>query len=84
MAVASGAVASGVGYSIWYAALQGLTGTQAAVVQLMAPVLAAAGGVVFLSEMITGRLIVSSIMVLGGVGLSIAGHAGLIRIRNRK
>ena len=48
-AVASGAVASGIGYAIWYAALKGLTGTAAATVQLSVPVIAAIGGVLLLS-----------------------------------
>jgi drug/metabolite transporter (DMT)-like permease len=74
LAVASGALASGVGYVIWYAALRGLTATRAAVVQLAVPVLAAAGGVVFLQETISARLVVSTVMVLGGIGLAIAGR----------
>jgi drug/metabolite transporter (DMT)-like permease len=81
LAVVSGAVASGMGYAIWYMALRGLTATHAAFVQLTAPVLAAAGGVLFLSEGISVRLVVSAVMVLGGVGLAVAAHAGLVRIR---
>jgi drug/metabolite transporter (DMT)-like permease len=74
LAVASGALASGLGYVAWYAALSGLTGMQAAVVQLAAPVLAAAGGVIFLAEAISIRLVVSAIMVLGGIALAIVGR----------
>jgi drug/metabolite transporter (DMT)-like permease len=74
LSVASGAVASGLGYVAWYAALSGLTGMQAAVVQLAAPVLAAAGGVIFLAEMISIRLVFSAIMVLGGIALTIVGR----------
>lgn len=74
LAVASGALASGVGYVIWYAALRGLTAARAAVVQLAVPVLAAAGGVVFLQETISSRLVVSTVMILGGIGLAIAGR----------
>ena len=59
-AVVSGAVASGVGYVIWYAALRGLTGTGAATVQLSVPVIAAIGGVILLSEAVTLRLVVAS------------------------
>jgi drug/metabolite transporter (DMT)-like permease len=81
LAVASGAVASGMGYAVWYSALRGLTATQAALVQLTAPVLAAAGGVVFLSEGVSLRLVISAVMVLGGVGLAVASHAGWVRIR---
>ena len=74
LAVASGALASGVGYFVWYAALAGLTATRAATVQLAVPVLAAAGGVIFLSEQITVRLIFAAILILGGVGLALLGR----------
>jgi drug/metabolite transporter (DMT)-like permease len=71
-AIASGAVASGLGYVAWYAALRGLTATRAAVLQLSVPVLAAAGGVVFLTEPISLRLIVSAMLVIGGIALTLA------------
>jgi drug/metabolite transporter (DMT)-like permease len=80
LAVLSGAVASGVGYVIWYAALKGLTTTRAAIVQLSVPVLAAIGGVLFLSEEITPRLIISSIVILGGIALAIWGRDYVARI----
>ena len=66
-AVASGAITSGLGYAIWYAALRGLDATRAAVVQLSVPALTAAGGVALLAEPVTARLIVASAAVLGGV-----------------
>jgi drug/metabolite transporter (DMT)-like permease len=68
-AVVSGAVASGIGYVIWYAALRGLTGTGAATVQLSVPVIAAIGGVLLLSEAVTPRLVLASAATLGGVAL---------------
>lgn len=68
-AVASGAFASGLGYAIWYVALPHLKATTAATVQLSVPVLAAGGGVMFLSEPVTLMLAISSVAVLGGVGL---------------
>jgi drug/metabolite transporter (DMT)-like permease len=68
-AVASGAIASGIGYVIWYAALKGLRATSAATVQLSVPVIAAIGGVLLLSEEITLRLVVASLATLGGVAL---------------
>ena len=71
-AVASGALASGVGYAIWYTALKGLHATQAATVQLSVPAIAAAGGVVFLGEPITLRLLIASVAILGGVALVVA------------
>lgn len=67
LAIASGAIASGLGYVIWYAALRGLTGTRAATVQLSVPIIAAFGGVAFLSEQITPRLLIASAATLGGV-----------------
>jgi drug/metabolite transporter (DMT)-like permease len=72
-AVASGALASGVGYVIWYAALRGLTSTQAALLQLLVPVIAALGGIVFLSETLTNRLIVGGFLIIGGVTLALIG-----------
>jgi drug/metabolite transporter (DMT)-like permease len=74
LAVASGALASGIGYVVWYAALRGLTATRAATVQLSVPVLAALGGVMFLSEVLTARLAVSAVLILGGVALALAGR----------
>lgn len=67
LAASSGGIASGIGYTIWYMALRGLSTTQAAVVQLLVPVIVALGGVVFLNEEITLRLTLSAIMVLGGI-----------------
>ena len=72
-AVLSGAIASGVGYAIWYTALRGLTATQAALLQLTVPVLAALGGVFFIHETITMRLIVAGFLILFGVVLALVG-----------
>ncbi len=77
LAVASGAVASGLGYAVWYAALAGLTATRAATVQLSVPVIAAAGGVVLLSEQVTLRLLVSSAATLGGIAIVLAQREAL-------
>ncbi|MDQ2989950.1 MAG: DMT family transporter [Pseudomonadota bacterium] len=68
-AVASGALASGIGYAIWYTALRGLAATIAATVQLSVPVIAALGGVALLGETITARLLFTSIAILGGIWL---------------
>lgn len=70
-AAASGALASGVGYALWYAALPQLRATQAATVQLSVPVLAALGGVALLGEPLTLRLTLASVAILGGIGLVI-------------
>ena len=70
-AVASGALASGLGYAIWYTALPSLKATKAATVQLSVPVLATLGGVVFLGEAVSLRLAAASIAILGGIALVI-------------
>ena len=70
-AVVSGALASGVGYVLWYAALPGLKATHAATIQLSVPVIAAVGGVALLGETITLRLLLSSAGILGGIALVI-------------
>jgi drug/metabolite transporter (DMT)-like permease len=70
-AIASGALASGLGYSIWYTALPALKATNAATVQLSVPVIAALGGVVLLGEAITLRLALASMAILGGIALVI-------------
>lgn len=67
LACASGAIASGVGYSIWYVAMPLLKSTQAAVVQLCVPVLAAVAGVLFLSEQLTVEFVIASSLILGAV-----------------
>lgn len=73
-AVASGALASGLGYAIWYTALPGLRATSAATVQLSVPVIAALGAAAFLGEAITLRLVLASVAVLGGIALVITGR----------
>ncbi|MCH8058488.1 MAG: DMT family transporter [Proteobacteria bacterium] len=74
LAVLSGGIASGIGYTIWYIALGGLSTTQAAVVQLSVPAIAAFGGVLFVSEAITARLTLSASMILGGILLVVLGR----------
>ncbi len=70
-AVSSGALASGIGYAIWYTALPALKATNAATVQLSVPVIAALGGVLFLGESLTLRLVLASLAILGGIALVI-------------
>ncbi len=74
-AVLSGTIASGIGYSIWYAALKHLTSTSAAVLQLAVPVIAAVGGVTLLGETATAQLAIASALILGGIGLTIKGRS---------
>jgi drug/metabolite transporter (DMT)-like permease len=73
LAILSGAIASGVGYSVWYAALKYHTATRAAIFQLSVPAIASIGGVVFLSESLSTRIIFASLSILGGIGLAIFG-----------
>jgi drug/metabolite transporter (DMT)-like permease len=68
-AVASGALTSGVGYAIWYTVLPGLRATHAATVQLSVPVIAAVGGIAFLGEQMTLRLVIAAAAILGGIAL---------------
>lgn len=68
-AVASGALTSGIGYVLWYAALPGLRAGTAATVQLSVPVIAACGAVVFLGEAWSLRLVLASATILGGIAL---------------
>jgi drug/metabolite transporter (DMT)-like permease len=72
-AVLSGAIASGMGYAIWYTALPALRATTAATVQLSVPAIAAGGGVLFLGEPLTLRLVIASAAILGGVAMAILG-----------
>ncbi|HET8760707.1 MAG TPA: DMT family transporter [Nitrospiria bacterium] len=78
LAVVSGSLTSGIGYVIWYAALRGLTATRAAVVQLAVPVLVAFAGILFLSEPISPRLVISAVMILGGVALTLIAKDRLV------
>jgi drug/metabolite transporter (DMT)-like permease len=71
LAVASGAVTSGLGYVVWYAALRGLSSMRAAVVQLSVPVLAAVGGALWLGEALSMRLLLAVLAILGGIALAL-------------
>ena len=75
LALASGIVTSGMGYVLWYKVLRSLTTSQASIVQLSVPVLAAFGGVAFLAEQVSTRLVAASALILGGVALAVLkGH----------
>ena len=69
LAILSGAIASGIGYVIWYSALPGLAAIHAATVQLSVPVLAALGGILLLSESLTLRLWIAAVAILLGIGI---------------
>ena len=74
LAVLSGAVTSGIGYTVWYAALKYHTATRAAVLQLSVPVLTAVIGILFLAETASDRLMIAGALILGGIGLTIFGR----------
>ncbi|BCE03022.1 DMT family transporter [Marinicellulosiphila megalodicopiae] len=73
LAIASGVIASGAGYAIWYAALKSLNVTQASVLQLSVPIIAALGGVIFTNEILTFRFLLASLFILGGILLVLFG-----------
>lgn len=68
-AIVSGAMASGLGYVMWYQVLQHMRAMTASTIQLSAPVLAAAGGIVLLGEALTRDLLIASLLILGGIWL---------------
>jgi len=74
LALASGALTSGLGYAIWYAALRGLGATSAASVQLSVPLIATLGGLLFVGEAIGLRLLLASLLILGGIALVLLGR----------
>lgn len=80
LAIVSGTITSGLGYAIWYSALAGLTVTNAAIIQLSVPIIAALGGVIFSNETINIELIISSLLVLGGVLIVIMGKHFLMNL----
>ncbi len=84
LAIVSGALTSGLGYTIWYIALKDITATQAAVSQLAVPVIAALGGVIFMSEVITLRLTVAAFMILGGIFMVVVGRVIFIEKETSK
>lgn len=71
LAVISGAIASGIGYSIWYAVLKYHTPTRAGILQLAVPVIAAVGGILLLAETASIRLLIAGNLILGGIGLAL-------------
>ena len=73
LAVASGAITSGLGYAMWYALLPRIDASVAALVQLTVPVIALAGGALLLAEVPSLRLVLASVVVLGGVAFGVLG-----------
>ncbi len=75
LAMMSGALASGLGYVVWYAALRGLTASGAAVSQISVAPIAALGGIIFLGEALNSRIIIASILILGGIALALVSRS---------
>ncbi len=69
VAICSGSITSALGYIIWYRALRHLSTSAASIVQLLIPILTAFGGILFLNETISMRLILASSLILGGVAM---------------
>ena len=70
LAITSGAITSGFGYALWYKVLKYLPASRAGIAQLSVPAIAAIGGLVLLNETMTARLLITTLMVLGGVGIA--------------
>ncbi|MFO1186672.1 MAG: DMT family transporter [Alphaproteobacteria bacterium] len=81
LAATSGAITSALGYVVWYAALRGLGTMQASIIQVASPVLVALGGILFLGETFTPRLVIAMFAILGGIVLTV--WAGAARTRGR-
>lgn len=69
LAIGSGAIASGMGYAIWYAVLKRIQTTTAAILQLSVPALATLGGVLLLAEPLTLRILFATALTIGGIAL---------------
>jgi len=74
LAIMSGAVTSGIGYTLWYRVLTKLSTVQASVVQLLVPIIATIGGVLFANELVTMRLFIASGLILGGIIIVMVGR----------
>jgi len=81
LATISGGLTSGIGYTIWYIALGGLGATQAAVVQLSVPIIAALGGLLLVSEPISLHLTLSALLILGGILIVILGRYTFVSVK---
>jgi len=75
LATLSGAVASGPGYVLWYLTVRRITTTAASVSQLVVPIIAAVGGILFLDESLTLRLVIASVLLIGGIVITILGRS---------
>ncbi|NGN96659.1 EamA family transporter [Grimontia sp. S25] len=73
LAVLSGAGASAVGYAIWYGVVQQFKATQAGVMQLSVPIIAALAGYMLLDETLTLRMVISAAVILFGITVTFLG-----------
>ena len=71
LAICSGAITSGIGYALWYFILPKIPSTNAAVSQLSVPLISAAGGMIFMHELISLKFVLSCALVLGGIAITI-------------
>tara|TARA_Y100001968_G_C19137830_1_gene609973 strand:- start:386 stop:781 length:396 start_codon:yes stop_codon:yes gene_type:complete len=79
LAICSGSITSGIGYALWYYVLPKIPSTNAAVSQLSVPLIAAAGGVIFMQELITFKFIISCVLILGGIAITIGVSSGKVK-----
>ena len=79
LAICSGSITSGMGYALWYYVLPKIPSTNAAVSQLSVPLIAAAGGVIFMQELITFKFIISCVLILGGIAITIGVSSGKVK-----
>lgn len=84
LAVLSGTLTSGLGYTLWYIAIRGLSSIQAGICQLLVPLIAAIGGVVFAGEALTERMLVASLLLIGGVAVSLFGQQIITSTHQRR
>ena len=69
LAIISGSITSGLGYTLWYWILPKINITSASIAQLTVPLIAALGGYLFISETLNWQFYIASFLILGGIGL---------------
>ncbi|MEL6736197.1 MAG: DMT family transporter [Pseudomonadota bacterium] len=72
LACVSGGITSALGYALWYHLLPSLGAARAAIAQLTVPLIAIAGGVLLLGELVTLRMVVAGVLVIAGVWLGLS------------
>jgi drug/metabolite transporter (DMT)-like permease len=69
LAVISGGLASSGAYVLWYAIVKQIDRVTASSVQLSVPCLAILGGILFIGEALSWRIIIATVIVLAGIAL---------------